>query len=804
MFRNYIKIALRNLLKNKSTFAINILGLGVGIASCLLILLFVTDELSYDSFHEKSDQIVRVVFKAKINNEDIKEAVVMAPVAQTLKNDFPEVLDAARLRNRGLQNIATQNKVYRKARFAYVDANFFNIFTLPISKGNTISPLKEPFSIVISEKEAENYFGNSALAIGKQLYLDGSEDVYTITAVMENIPKNSHFNFDLLASMQGHTPSNSTSWTDSGFHTYLLLRPEYNYLELEAKLPTILEKYMGSQLQEALGVSYKDFTKENQLGLYLQPLSQIHLNSDFSAASQMKEGGNKKYIYIFGAVSLFMLLIACINFTNLSTATASKRSKEVGIKKVLGSGKYQLRFQFLVESLLATAIALTLALVFLILFLPLFNELSGKELELSYLMQPTIALFLIGLLIIISLLAGLYPAFFLSSFQPLDALRSKFYGKRNSKGIRSSLVVFQFIVATVLIFATLIVKQQMTFIQNKELGYNKEELLIIRNTNALKGHEISFLNELKEDTRVLSLSKASHVPAGSVNDDMSGVFVNNKFQRRVFVYHIDEHYIPTLGMTLQAGRNFSQDFGSDSTKIIINESAAKALGFEEDPIGKTLETNSPFGRKLRTVIGVVKDFHFKSLHQSIEPLIFDYSQGNTIIIKAKTQEMAGLIQIASEKWDKLQLTQPFYYTLLDEDYNQTYLAERKIGKILSIFALLTIFVACLGLLGLITFTAERRFKEIGIRKVLGSNRIQIIRMLSQDLLKLVSISFLIAFPLAYFLMNIWLQDFAYRIQIQWWVFVLAGCITITIAFATISWRSFKAASQNPAKSLQTE
>jgi len=804
MVTNYFKIAWRSLRKNKTITFINILGLGLGIASCLLILLFVADELSYDQFNTKANQIVRVVFKANISNEEVKEAVVMAPVAKTLKEEFPEVLNATRIRDRGLQNIAAEDKHYRKLQFAYADPTLFEVFTLPILYGNTKTPLKEPNSIVISKATAESYFGEASLAIGELLHLEEREEPFVVTAIMKNIPQNAHFDFDVFCTMVDHAPAQSTSWTDSGFHTYLLLKKNYNPSLLEAKLPGVLEKYMGAELQEALGISYAAFTQKNTLGLFLQPLTTIHLNSDFSAASQIKQGGNKTYIYIFTAISLFMLFIACINFTNLSTAAASKRAKEVGVKKVLGSGKKQLRYQFLIESFLSTLIAMLLGVGLCILLLPFFNSFAGKALELSYLFRFDLLLFLIVLLVIISLLAGMYPAFLLSSFEPLLALKSKFYGKGNSKGIRSTLVVFQFTISTVLIFATLVVKQQMNFIQHKALGYDKNEILVIRNSNTLQNRETVFASDLNNDSRTLNVSIASHVPAGSTNDNMWGIFVNNEFLRRMFVYHIDENYIPTLGMKLVAGRNFSPEYGADTTKIIINQSAAKLLGFENNALGKVIENNTKAGKQSKTIIGVVQDFHFKSLHQRIEPLVLSYNPSGNIIVKAAAAHMPSLIKLYEKKWNDLEATEPFHYTLLDEDYNQTYLSEKKMGNLLSSFALLTILVACLGLFGLITFTAEQRFKEIGIRKVLGSSALDIVKMLSKDFLKLVGISFLLAFPIGHFFMNTWLQDFAYHTNILWWVYVLSAFIILIIASLTISLKSFRAASINPIKSIRTE
>jgi putative ABC transport system permease protein len=808
MLRNYFKIAWRNLLKNKSYSIINIIGLALGIASCIIIMLFVVNELSYDRFNKKADEIVRVVFNAKVNGEEIKEAVVMAPVADALKKEFPEVVEATRLRSMGTPKIVFDNKSYRDGTLAFVDPNFFEVFTLPIVKGDKLTPLNEPNSIVLTQDEAIKYFGTEN-PIGKILNFKDANQQFKVTAIIDKIPETSHFHFDMLASMLGDDLSKNTSWMESNFYTYLVLKNGIDYKSVEAKLPQIVEKYMGPQIMQALGISFSDFTKKNEIGLRLQPLTEIHLNSDFSVSTTLEQGGDIKYIYIFSAVALFMLLIACINFMNLSTAAAAKKGKEVGVRKVLGSNKKQLIHQFLTESFISTVIAMVVAMVLVILFLPMFNNFSGKDLDIWYLFDIKIMVTLLLLTIVISLLAGAYPAFYLSSFNPITALKNKFSGTGNTKVVRSGLVVFQFIISAGLILATLIVDKQMTFIQNKNIGYNKEQILVLRDAYLLGNNKDAFKNKLLSDPRVEHITTSGYVPAGASDNSMSGVFIGDQGNelRRMTVYNVDEQYIPTLGMEVTAGRNFSKDFGSDSLNVIINETAAKILGFNnDDAVGKTLirGTDNSGGRQNLTVIGVVKDFNFRSLHQLIDPLIMFNNPYGGLIVKAKVSDMSGLIQSISSSWKSFDVEEPFTYDILDDSFNYTYLAEKKMGDLLRIFALLTIFVACLGLLGLVTFTTEQKFKEIGVRKVLGSSVIQIVIILSKDFIKLVFVSFIIAFPLAFLLMNKWLQDFAYRTEINSQVFVLAALITTCIALLTISFKSIKAATANPIKSLRTE
>ena len=799
MFKNYIKIAWRNIIINKGISSINISGLAIGIASCLIIMLFVTDELSYDKFNVKADQIVRVVFRAKVNSEEIKEGVVMAPVAQTLKQEFPEVLDATRIRNFGTPTITVENQSYSEGKLAFVDANFFDVFTLPIIDGDQQNNLQEVNTAVITKAQAQKLFGTSN-AVGKFFYMEGYEQPFTITGIIEEVPKNSHFHFDIFTSMVGFEESKSDSWFNSEFNTYLILKKGSDYKNLQTKLPKIIEKYMGPQMQEKMGVPFSEFTKENKLGFVLQPLTDIHLHSDNSSYSELEPGGDIKYVYIFSAIALFMLLIACINFMNLSTAAAGKRAKEVGIRKVLGSNRSQLLQQFLLESFIATVIAMLLAGIILVISLPFYNQLSGKELQVDFLLQPVIIGTLLLLTILISLLAGGYPAFFLSSFKPISALKNKFLSSGSNKGIRSGLVVFQFVISAGLIFSTIIVNQQMNYIQNKNLGYDKDQILVITESYLLGNDQDAFQEALLKNPKIFNLTHSAFVPAGPTDNNIAPIFIGGEFNRRMPVYNIDDQYLPTMGMKLVSGRNFSKEFGADSTNVIINQSASNILGFGEDALGKTITV----AESKLTVIGVVKDFHFKSLHQTIGPLLMMYNPYGGLIIKAKTKDMASLISDTESLWNSFNSKETFGYDLLDESYRKTYIKEQKMGTILNIFALLTIFVACMGLFGLVTFTAEQRFKEIGVRKVLGSTVLEIVTMLSKDFLKLVIISFLIAFPIGFYLMNRWLESFAYRIEIRWYIFLLAGLITMLIAFLTIGWKSYRAATMNPVNALKNE
>lgn len=806
MYKSYFRMAWRNLLKNKMLFSINIAGLAMGIATCLIIMLFVADELSYDRYNEKADQMVRVVLKGKVNGEVIKEAVTPAPVGPTLKEELPEVQEATRLRNWGSPKISYKNNTYKNDKLAFVDPNFFQVFTVPFLQGNHATALLEPNTIVITQEQAIKYFGSDN-PIDKLLVLAETGEQYKVTGVIDKVPENSHFHFDLFASMTGLNDAKENNWMNSNYFNYLVLDKGANFNDMESKLPAIVAKYMGPQIAQ-IGMTFEKFKENgNEIGLFLQPLTDIHLHSDFSGQTELEAGGDIKSIYIFTVVAVFMLLIACINFMNLSTAGATKRNKEIGIKKVLGSQRRTLVHQFLIESFISTAASMILAALLVTLALPIFNQLSGKHLEVGLLLSPGTLVTLGVFTILVALLAGTYPAFFLSSFKPIDALKNKITSEAGNKGMRSGLVIFQFVISAGLVLAIIVVNQQMSYIQNKKVGYDRDQLIVLRESYLLGSNENVFMNQLASDSRIENITMSAFVPAGPTDNNMTGVYPGEQHEavRRTLIYNIDAKYIPTMRMKLAAGRNFSEVPGVDSTHVIINETAVKTFGLGDNPIGQTLTANvSSSEKRALTVIGVIKDFHFRSLREPISPLIMLNNPYGGLIIRTNTTEIADLLSSIDEKWKSFHVEEPFSYALLDELYNETYLAEQKMGTILKVFGLLTIFVACLGLFGLVTFTAEQRVKEIGIRKVLGADVAQIVSLLSKDLLILVSISFIIAFPLGYYLMDKWLQDFAYRIEIQWWVYALAGVTTLLIAFSTMSFKTIKYAMANPVDSLRSE
>ncbi len=806
MIKNYFKIAFRNLIRNKAFSFINIFGLAIGLATCLIIMLFVQNELSYDRFNEKADRIVRVIFRGTVQGQKMNEANVMPPTAQILKNDYPEVLEATRLRDYGRPRIKYGNKTYRDDAFAFVDSNFFSVFTIPFLAGDPKTALVQPNTLVITKALANKYFGKED-PIGKMMtFIDGNT-ICKITGVIDKVPDNAHFHFDLFVSMSSLPEARSTSWMQSSFYTYLVLPSGYNYKMLEAKLPQVVVKYMGPLFLQSMGITLDQYLKKgNDIGLYLQPLTDIYLHSDF--AYDLGQAGDIRYVYIFGAIAIFMLIIACINFMNLSTAGASKRSREVGIRKVLGSLKQELVRQFLVESVLLSAIAMVIALGLVYMGLPVFNKLAGKNLTLQFTSTPWVIPVLVLFSLLTGLLAGSYPAFYLSSFNPVAVLKGRFTSGKKSISLRSMLVVFQFFISISLIICTTIVFYQLNYIQHIKLGYDKDQVVVIPDTYLLGNKASLFRQQLLQDPRVARVSVSNYLPAGPTGNNNYIVSADNNpsQMQKTLRYDVDYEYIPTLGMEMAAGRNFSRDYATDSSAVIINETAAKAFGLGKNALGHNLiDPHKQAANKSLRIIGVVKDFHFKSLHELISPLVMVMgNDGATLIVKTKTKDLPGLLSTMNKRWKELNADTPFSYSFLDERFKNTYQLEQTTGLTLAIFAGLTIFVACLGLFGLATFTAEQRTKEIGIRKILGATVMGILSLLSKDFLKLVFIAFIIATPVAWLIMNKWLQDFAYRSPINLWIFIWAAFAASLITIITISFQAIKAALSNPVKSLRSE
>ena len=801
MIKNNLKIAWRNLRRNSSTSIINIAGLALGIAICLLISLYVADEFSFDRFNTNADRIVRVVFRGTVKGGTMNEAHVMPPVAATMKAELTEVQETARLRQGGAPLFLVGDKIFRDEQMAYVDASFFKIFTLPLIKGDANTAVKMPYTAVISESMARKYFGTTDV-VGRDLTIKGDQNRLKITGVMKDIPSNSHFHFDIFTSMTALEDSRSNSWMTSEYYTYALLAENTSLKNLEKNLATLFDKHVGAQFMAGFGMSYEDYKKSgNTIGLYLQPLTDIHLHSNFGY--DLSPSGDIRYIYIFSAIALFMLLIATINFMNLSTASGFRRSREVGVRKVLGADRQSLIRQFLFEGILLTYLALFLAVGIVLLALPLFNQLSGKSIAIQQLDFARIIPLLLAFGLLVGLFSSTYSALYLAAFNPLVVLKGRLLRSTKRFNLRSSLVVFQFIISVGLIFCTVVVIRQLDYMRNIKLGYEKENVIVIQSW-PLGENEKTYVKLLSKDSRIKHISRSSYLPAGETNNNNFFVYPDGNTEKwvKTLRYDIDEEYIAAMGMQLHEGRNFSKAFGNDTLSIIVNETAAKDLGWKGKSLGRTL-TNKD--NKTYRVVGVVKDFHFKSLHEPISPLVMVLGdQAGSLIVKTETKDTEALIQKLKAEYDAFPTDIPFNYSFLDERYAQTYQAEVKTGKLLSIFAGLTIFVACLGLFGLAIFTANQRRKEIGIRKVIGASVPGITGMLSAEFIKLVLIAIVISSPIAWWAMYKWLENFAYRIEIQWWMFAVAGLLAVLIALLTVSSQAIKAAVANPVDSLREE
>ena len=809
MLKNYLKIALRNLWKNKGFSAINIIGLSVGLATCLLIMLYVMDELSYDKYNEKADRIYRVDGDIQFGGNHFILAVAPEPMGPTLRKDFPQVEQYVRFRNYGGFLVKKGNENLQEDKVVYTDSTLFNVFTLPMIAGNAKTALKDPKSVVITERIAKKYFNTTDNVVGKTLTINDTGNL-KITGVIKNVPTQSHFNFDLFVSMNGSLQSwEVNNWVSNNENTYIVLKKGADPKALEAQFDAMVEKYVGPQVISLLNIKMDEFKKSGNYDRYiLTPLTSIHLYSD--KVAELGANGSIQYVYIFSAIAIFILLIACVNFMNLSTARSSNRAKEVGVRKVLGSLRNNLIAQFLTESILISFIALVLALLLAWALLPYFNQIANKEIGIGLFSKSWLLPSLIVLMLLVGLLAGSYPAFYLSSFQPIVVLKGKLAGGFRRSWLRSSLVVFQFWISIVLIIGTMVIYNQLNYIQNKKLGFDRKQVLVLQNTDPLGSQAKAFKDEMLKIPGVQSATMTGYLPTSDWRSD-SPLFPDASLDQKRAVstqtWTVDENYIPTLGMEMAKGRNFSKQFLTDSSGIIINEAAAKLLGFT-DPINKPLYyLNDIKTKDIKTyhIIGVVKDFNYNSLRQTVTPLaLFLGNQTGKIALKINTTNIKGLIAQIENKWRAMVAGQPFSYSFMDEQFNNIYRAEQRISQISVTFAILAILIACLGLFGLVTYAAEQRIKEIGIRKVLGASVVNLVSMLSKDFLKLVTISALIAFPFAYWAMNKWLQDFAYRISISWWVFAVAGFAALAIALMTVSFQAIKAAIANPVKSLRTE
>jgi putative ABC transport system permease protein len=821
MIRNYLKIAWRNMLRNKVNSFINIAGLAIGIASVILILFFVQDELKYDRFLKQSDRIYQVNFNGIENGIEFLTGNTGPAVGQTLANEFPEIETYARIYRPGdimvryEEGNQTKNYFTEKGILG-VDSNFLQVFTYQTLEGNPASCLEKPNSVVISERTAKKYFGNSN-AIGKTLLFDTEKTPFRVTGVLQNIPSQSSLQFDILVPISSYSEVKKRSWNWFWLQvsTYVKLRDNVaidaaSIEKLVAKFPAMVKKHAFKRQ----GQTYDELIKKGgKLDFQLQPLTSVHLYSA-GIGSRLTTLSNIKYVYIFSIIALFIIILACVNFMNLSTAQSAKRAKEVGIRKVLGSEKSQLIKQFLAEAMLYSFIATVFALVIVLLALKPFNLIAGKSFDFSLLFTGNVWVFVLGLFILTGLMAGSYPAFYLSSFKPVTVLKGMklFKSGLGNYFIHNGLVVFQFTISTTLIICTIIVFKQLQFTQNKDLGLNKENVIIIANSDRLENSQETFRQELTKLPGVINATVCSSIPT-KVNFGDSYVPEPTDGDKDLVKeiglssFVVDDHFIPTLQIPVLKGRNFSKEF-SDSASVILNEAAIKQIGWK-DPVGKYLQY--PGNDQRFKVIAVAKDFNIESLHTPVTPFALFHSSSKTydlgisyVSVRVKPGSMSDYLSKLESKWKSFAPNTPFDYNFLDSEFDALYRSEKRMGTVFSIFTILSIFVACLGLFGLAAYTAERRTKEIGVRKILGASVQNLVALLSKDFIKLVVVAAIIAFPIAWWSMNKWLEDFAYRITIGWWIFMLAGVIALLIALFTVSFQAIKASVANPVKSLRTE
>ncbi|PWT97424.1 MAG: cell division protein FtsX [Bacteroidetes bacterium] len=802
MLKNFIKSAFRNLKKSKAFSVINILGLAIGLTCFALIAVYVYYELSYDKYPEEADNIYRVHIMVAGNGDVAEYPNVDVGVGEGMKNAFPQIKDFTRLAP-ARDFIKYDVTQFKEPRLAFADANFLKMFSIPLIEGNESNALQEPNCIVISKSIAKKYFGNID-PLGKSLLVGIQNAPYKVTGVIDKVPDNSHFHYDAFLSMASMHLKTST-WSNIGFFTYLQLDKNANVKALQAKFPQLVEKFVVPEVQHDMGVSLAEARKSIAGFVFsLVPLKSIHLHSN--TKYELEPNGDIQYVYIFSVLAGFILLLACVNFTNLSTARAVKRAREVGIRKVVGSVRKQLIIQFLTESVMFTFLAMICAYILIFALLPYFNQLASKDIHFNFFLNYKVIAAITLLSFVSGILAGIYPSFFLSSFNVIKVLKGSSGQGSQKNPLRSGLIIFQFFVSTVLIVATIVVYQQLQFMQNKKLGYDKDQVLFLPDARLLGKNQDAFKQQLLQDNRVLAASISRAVPGGDIMDGTE-IYPKNEKENGTEIHcnitHVDYDYLKTLGIKIIEGRNLDPQYSTDSSAIVINESAVKALGWKnENAVGKSIVRS---GQKEYRVVGIVQDFNYVSVKQKIAPMMMMLG-GNYggLVIKIKTANVNAFIADLKKQWDSFNTNGPLEYDFIDEKFAALYSSEQRTQQIFTVFAVLAIIIASLGLFGLSAFIIEQRTKEIGIRKVLGASVQNVMLLVSKEFLLLVLIAFVIAVPVSWWAMHAWLQDFAYRINMNPLIFVVTGILILLIAFITISFQSTKAAISNPVKSLRTE
>lgn len=800
MFKNYFKVAVRNITRYKFYAAINILGMTIGLTACLVIILYITDELSYDKFHRNADRIYQVGLHGKIGGQDLRVANTCPPMGPALVNEIPEVESSMRIAPYyGEPAIKYDDKVFAETKVFYVDSNFFEFFDYRLLEGNAKNALKEPNTLVMTQEIAIKYFGNES-AVGKLVILDNQNKTYKVTGVASNPPTNSHFDFNVLVSAESGNRLKSREWLNNNMYTYFLLREKAQLEPVHKKFQELVEKYIGPEVEKFMGTTLQQMRAQGgAYGYYTTKLADIHLRS--VSIGDLEPKGNIVYVYFFGGVGLFILIIACINFMNLSTARAAGRAKEVGLRKTLGSLREQMIGQFLAESTIYSLIAVGISLITCYFLLPFFNELSGKELGMKIFLEPWFVGAIVTLIIFVGVVAGSYPAFYLTSFNAVDVLKGKMRAGMKSKGVRSFLVVLQFSISMFLIIFTVVVYDQIKFMQEKNLGIDKENILILKNTYRLGKKKEAFRNALGQQTGILKMSYTNNNFPG-INNTTVFKEAGSEQDHIMGVYYADHDHQNVMKFELKEGRYFSRDFPSDSLAIILNEAAVREFNFE-NPIGEELLYNDGRIKRL-TIIGVMKNFNFESFKDQVRPMSILLAENSNLLLIRYEGSASAVVDNVGKLWSEYASDEPFEYTFLDQSFDELFRSEQRMGKIFSVFAGLAIFVACLGLFALAAFTAEQRTKEIGIRKVMGASVPSLAVLLSGEFTKLVLIAFVPAAAAGWYVSDQWLQSFAYRVNVSPVIILMSGIVAIVVAWVTVSFQSIKAATSNPVNALRYE
>ncbi len=802
MFQNIIKITFRNITKHKGYYFINGVGLSIGIVCFILIALFITDELSYDRYHEKADRIYKAGVRALWADNEFHGCVSPASLSRTLVAEFPEVEVSTRLRRYGFPVVRYKDKVFSEERWYWADGTFFDVFTVSFLQGDPKTALTKPNSVVVTKSMARKYFGAED-PLGKSLNTDNRRD-YQVTGVIEDVPHNSHVHYDFLASFITIEDGSDQNWISNNFPTYFVLKEGISHKEFETKLQLIVEKYVAPQLKTVFGATLDEMEASGgSIKYFITPLTDIHLHSHLRF--EHEPNSDIAYVYIFTVVAFAILLIACVNFVNLATARSATRAKEVGVRKTVGSKRVQLIRQFLAETVVLGFLATLVAIPIIEFMLPFFNNLTGKNLSVPYLENMyTIPVFL-GIALFVGLLAGIYPAFFLASFDPVAVLKGESVGRSKKSWMRNVLVVFQFTVSVVLIIGTLVVYRQLQYIQNKNLGFNKDQVVVVKKVDDIGQKIRAYKQELLGHSGVLSASNSSDLIGDFFGDSLyRQVDQPKEMNQLIWRMWTDQEYGKTYELEFIEGKYFSEEQQEGRREVVLNESGAKILGYEEAVGKKIIDMD---GRDF-TIIGVVKDFHFESLHKELNPLIIHpYSprgSGRYLSVRVRAENIRETIAFMKKTWGKYALNQAFEYEFFDDRFARLYRSEEKTGTIFFSFSLLAIVIASLGLFGLTAFITQQRTKEVGIRKILGASVTGIIFLYTKQFTQWVLVANIIAWPLAYFAMNKWLENFAYRANIGIETFVVSGLLALVIALFTVSFQSIRAAIANPADSLRYE